>query len=116
MTTGEIGNDTPLRLNEAAKIAFPRGGMSAAGLRREAKRGRLVIARIAGKDFTTLNHIKQMVELCHVSQVRRDSTKGWSEGIRTAASLTPLSTSSSMEDANSALDAVLATLEAQSAP
>jgi hypothetical protein len=39
MTTEDIDCDAPLRLNEAAKIAFPCGGMTAAGLRREAKRG-----------------------------------------------------------------------------
>ena len=29
--------DTPLRLDEAARIAFPAGGMTASGLRREAR-------------------------------------------------------------------------------
>jgi hypothetical protein len=110
-----FGHDTPLRLDAAAKIAFPDGSMTANGLRLEARRGRLVIARIAGKDFTTLNHIKRMVELCHVSQARRDSGGGRNGEIRTAVSLTPPSGSSWMEDASSALDAVLTTLEAHSA-
>jgi hypothetical protein len=65
MTKEEIDDDTPLRLDVAAKIAYPRGGMTAAGLRREWKRGKLVIERVAGKDYTTLNHIKRMRELCH---------------------------------------------------
>jgi hypothetical protein len=62
----EIKPDTPLRLSVAAAMAFPDGSMTASGLRREYARGRLVIERIAGKDFTTLAHIEQMRELCRV--------------------------------------------------
>jgi hypothetical protein len=40
--------------------------MAATGLRREARRGRLVIERIAGKDYTTLACIERMRELCRV--------------------------------------------------
>jgi hypothetical protein len=40
------------------------GGMTVAGLRRERDRNRLVIEKIAGKDFTTLAHIERMRELC----------------------------------------------------
>ena len=46
--------------------------MSASGLRREAARGRLVIERIAGKDFTTLANIERMRELCRVEARGRD--------------------------------------------
>jgi hypothetical protein len=46
--------DPPLRLADAAALAFPHGGMTAAGLRKEAAKGRLAIFRIANKDFTTL--------------------------------------------------------------
>ena len=60
----EIGPDTPLRLDIAARIAFPGGAMTASGLRREAARGRLTIERIAGKDFTTLAAIAAMREQC----------------------------------------------------
>jgi hypothetical protein len=67
-----MGDDTPLRLHDAAKIAFPDGSVSVSSLRREAKRGRLVIERVAGKDFTTLSHIERMRRLCRVEQVRRD--------------------------------------------
>jgi hypothetical protein len=38
-----IAEDTPLRLNGAAALAFPDGSMSASGLRREATRSSLVI-------------------------------------------------------------------------
>jgi hypothetical protein len=59
-----ITRDTPLRLALAAEIAFPQGGVTAASLRAEAKRGRLAIERIAGKDFTTLSAIDEMRERC----------------------------------------------------
>ena len=60
----EITPHTPLRLADAVKIAFPMGGMTVAGLRRERDRKRLVIEKIAGKEFTTLAHIERMRELC----------------------------------------------------
>lgn len=61
-----VGLHDPLRLAVAAAVAFPDGSMTAAGLRRESARGRLVIERIAGKDYTTLFHIERMRELCRV--------------------------------------------------
>ncbi|MEY9182046.1 MULTISPECIES: excisionase [Bradyrhizobium] len=60
----EMSPDTPLRLADAVKIAFPFGGMTVAGLRRERDRNRLVIDKIASKEFTTLAHIERMRELC----------------------------------------------------
>jgi hypothetical protein len=62
----DLDPSAPLRLSVAAAIAFPDGSMSASGLRREAARGRLVIERIAGKDFTTLANISEMRQRCHV--------------------------------------------------
>ena len=62
----EVKPDTPLRLNVAAALAFPDGSMTASGLRRECTRGRLIIERIAGKDYTTLANIERMRELCRV--------------------------------------------------
>ena len=69
-TQPEITPNTPLRLADAVKIAFPMGGMTVAGLRRERDRDRLVIEKIAGKEFTTLAHIERMRELC------RERSKG----------------------------------------
>jgi hypothetical protein len=66
MKRSQIADDAPLRLADAARLAFPAGGMTAAGLRREAARGRLTIERIAGKDFTTLAAIERMRVLCRV--------------------------------------------------
>jgi hypothetical protein len=57
---------TPLRLKIAAELAFPGGGMTASGLRREADRGRLIVERIAGKDYTTLRAIADMRSLCRM--------------------------------------------------
>jgi hypothetical protein len=63
-----IEPDIPIRLAVAARLAFPDGTMTASGLRREAQRGRLVIERIAGKDYTTLAHINRMREQCRLTQ------------------------------------------------
>jgi len=56
----------PLRLEDAIKLGFPHGGMTVSGLRREAARGRLVIEKIANKDFTTLRAIEEMRNSCRV--------------------------------------------------
>jgi hypothetical protein len=69
-----IGPDTPLRLRVAAALAFPDGSMTASGLRREGARGKLIIERIAGKDYTTLANIDRMRELCRVDTKGRAST------------------------------------------
>jgi hypothetical protein len=61
-----IDDHTPLRLDDAVALAFPHGGMTVSGLRREASRGRLKISRIAGKDFITLAAIKEMISQCRV--------------------------------------------------
>lgn len=59
-----VDEDEPLRLDVAAARAFPDGSMTASGLRREYRRGRLVIERVAGKDYTTLKAIREMREQC----------------------------------------------------
>jgi hypothetical protein len=61
-----VGPDTPLRLDVAAALAYPDGSMTGSGLRKEAGRGRLVIERTAGKDYTTLRNIEEMRALCRV--------------------------------------------------
>ena len=77
----EITPDTPLRLVDAVKIAFPLGGMTVAGLRRERDRNRLVIEKIAGKEFTTLAHIERMRELC------REEARGPDSSLRPPAEI-----------------------------
>ena len=69
-----IGPDTPLRLDVAATLAFPGGGMTASGLRKERDRGRLAVERIAGKEFTTLAAIDNMRSLCRDPLSLRAST------------------------------------------
>src|SRR5258708_29063123 len=64
----DIGPDTPLRLERAAQIAFPGGGMTASGLRKERDRQRLTTEIIAGKEYTTLKNIERMRELCRAPQ------------------------------------------------
>jgi hypothetical protein len=69
-----VGPNTPLRLGVAAALAFPDGSMTASGLRRERDRGRLVVERIAGRDYTTLGYIERMRELCRAAD--RDRASG----------------------------------------
>jgi hypothetical protein len=71
-----IGPDTPLRLDNAARLAFPDGSIGASGLRRERDRGHLVIEKIAGKEFTTLRNIEEMRKQCRAKQEGHTSTLG----------------------------------------
>lgn len=112
----DVGPDTPLRLEVAAQIAFPHGGMTVSGLRKERDRQRLVVEKIAGKEFTTLRHIERMRELCRApqkvpgygsnpkSETRREGSSGAKPG--------PLET----ERARSALAALEQTAKALSKP
>jgi hypothetical protein len=77
---GEVSSTAPLRLAVAAKLAFPAGGLTAAGLRREAAKGRLAIERIAGKDYTTLVDIEEMRALCRTNPRALDSGSGPQRG------------------------------------
>jgi len=58
--------NAPLRLEVAVKAAFPAGGLTVAGLRKEIARGRLEVELIAGKQFTTLAAIARMRERCRI--------------------------------------------------
>jgi hypothetical protein len=82
--------DAPLRLAVAASLAFPDGSMTASGLRREAARGRLVIERIAGKDYTTLADIGRMREKCRNQPKGRDCGSVANDATSEAASHIPL--------------------------
>jgi hypothetical protein len=76
-TVTSVPNTDPhalLRLEAAARIAFPDGSVKASALRREALAGRLVIYRIANKDFTTITDIKEMTKRCRVQAKGRMST------------------------------------------
>ncbi|MGA8584448.1 MAG: excisionase [Roseiarcus sp.] len=66
-----VDNDAPMRLADAIEIAFPRGGITVSGLRKEAAKGRLIIERIAGKDFVTLAAINAMRAECRIADPKR---------------------------------------------
>jgi hypothetical protein len=109
-----IKPDTPLRLSVAAVFAFPDGTMTASGLRKEAARGRLVIERIAGKDYTTLANIERMRELCRVEVKAPDCGSGQLGATRVEKSRTALFGLSSMGPSISPQDALKVKLSAQS--
>src|SRR5262245_13636022 len=102
-----IKPDTPLRLDVALKIAFPQGGMTLSGLRRELKRrskqgGCGLIETIARKDFTTLNAIEKMRELCRGDQQGQDSGSNLKKSTPTASGSATRAGSSVTERAKSA--------------
>lgn len=99
----DVTNLMPLRLNVAAALAFPDGSMGASGLRREAARGRLVIERIAGKDYTTLQAIEDMRQLCRVQPSLTNT-------IRAAHGSSAQPGSSATDRGRLALDALLRTV------
>jgi hypothetical protein len=92
-----VGPETPLRLKVAAAIAYPDGSMTASGLRKEAARGRLVIERTAGKDYTTLQAIEEMRKLCRHYPGVRDCGSERQGAISGDGSLTQQSGSSSTQ-------------------
>jgi hypothetical protein len=63
----DADDDVPLPLAEAAARFFgPNSKFSAASLRCEARHGRLVIHRVAGKNCTTMRALREMMEKCRV--------------------------------------------------
>ncbi len=111
-----VADDTPLRLSIAAELAFPQGGITASGLRREAERGNLAIERIAGKDYTTLASIKRMRELCRV--VPKDQGCGSNQRGETKPEKSPSrpSGASGMDQSNDPQASALAKLRALRKP
>ncbi|MER9131928.1 excisionase [Mesorhizobium sp. M0768] len=101
----QFDETTPLRVEIAARIAFPDGSMSAAGLRKERDAGRLETELIAGKEYVSLMAIARMRELC------RGLRKGhaWygvtKAGKKMERAETKLDGLSAMEPASSALAA-----------
>jgi hypothetical protein len=76
--------------------------MTVAGLRRERDRNRLVIEKIAGKEFTTLAHIERMRELCREEARERDFSSNLPAGTRAERFPTRQPGSSETTDAMSA--------------
>ena len=110
LEVGSVARDAPIRLSTAVKLAFPDGTMTASGLRREALRGRLIIERIAGKDFTTLQNIDRMRDLCRV-QAKELGCISEKRDTPMENSSTKLSGSSRTETAISPQDALRARLK-----
>src|SRR4030081_476181 len=108
--------DRPLRLAVVAKVAFPDGSMTASGLRRESQRGRLVIERIAGKDYTTLGAINEMRVRCRVEARDRASGSNRPDGARLAESSRAPSGSSGTAASSGALAQARAKLQRLKAP
>ena len=106
----EITPDTPLRLADAVKIAFPMGGMTVSGLRKEIRRNRLTVEVMAGKQFTTLAAIEEMRRLCRVQARDLDSGSG-QPAAKTVGSLPPPSGSSKTAASISPRDALRNRLE-----
>jgi hypothetical protein len=110
-----IDRNTPLRLKVAASLLFPDGSMTVAGLRAEAQRGRLVIYRLANKDYTTIGNVQGMLEKCRVSNDNHDY--GSDQGARgPAARRSPQRGSSSTTASKLAQDALSAKLQKHKAP
>jgi hypothetical protein len=112
----QIADDTPLRLDVAAALAYPDDSMTASGLRREAARGRLAIERVAGKDYTTLAAIEEMRGLCRVPQKAPVSGSVPKNEIPTARSASAQFGSSETDRARSARAALQRIARAPSAP
>ena len=73
MSSPDIDPNAPIRLADIITIAFPMGGMTVNGLRKEAGRVHLTILRMAGKDFTTLADIEEMKKICREQSSLRAS-------------------------------------------
>jgi hypothetical protein len=73
---------TPIPLKRAVAIFFPEGGVSVSTLRAEARKGRLVLERIGGKDFVTGEAIEKMRELCRVQPKVPAFTSDGQRGVR----------------------------------
>jgi len=75
----------PITLKEACSRVFA-GSITPATLRAEAGRGNLKIFRIGKRDFTTVEDINRMVELCREKDHRRGYT--WTPSAESGSSET----------------------------
>jgi hypothetical protein len=105
-------SDAPLRLDIAAKIAFPDGTMGAAGLRKERDKGHLVTELIAGKEYVTLAAIAAMRKICREQRKARASSGVMKAEKQTVPCAAGPAGSSATAQPSSALAAALATANA----
>jgi len=87
--------NTPIRLAVAAE----KFGLSSSALRREAHNGRLVIFRVAGKDWTTELAVREMFDKCRVKAKSYDSGSSQNDG-RNVGTLQNTPTGSSKTEAS----------------
>lgn len=66
-------DDDPVTLQEACDIVF-RGRITPATLRAEAGRGKITIAKIGKRYFTTLREARELFDRCHAEPEARTST------------------------------------------
>jgi hypothetical protein len=92
------GERAPMRLLDAARAVMGDSAPSAAWLRKQAGEGRLVIWRIAGKDYTTELAVREMLDQC--------ALKGQGSGSGQHTTKPPQSGLSATEPGRSALDAL----------
>lgn len=66
----DAGEHDLIRLTEAPQLPELRGLLTASGLRRERKKGRLTIIEINNKHFVTRAAVKEMIERCRATSNR----------------------------------------------
>jgi hypothetical protein len=66
----DVGEHDLIRLTEAPQLPELRGLLTASGLRREGKKGRLAIIEINNKHFVTRANLKEMIEQCRATSNR----------------------------------------------
>lgn len=95
-----------IRLTEAAEIV----GVSVGSLRKERDKGRLVIWRVAGKDWTSLEEIERMFDQCQNKKKAQGSGSSQHTPTSTATNTKLSGSSETSADTQRALDAALATV------
>lgn len=107
-TPESVTPTTPLRLEIAARFAFPDGSMTTSGLRNEINKGRLVAENIAGKTYTTLANIEAMRTACVIQKDRNStSAKPSAKAINdVGSSLTETQTAAAAKSAQAHLNAM----------
>lgn len=112
----EIGIDTPLRLAAAVELAFPDRSMTVSGLRKERAAGRLETWIMAGKEYTSLAAIDEMVKKCRAQRRVLASISSPPVTTPKAGSLIEPPGLSETERAKFALDAALMKCQAPKKP
>lgn len=82
----DIDREAPLTLSAAAERAFPDGTMTVRTLRAERDRGRLETWIIGKREYTSLDAIAKMIELCRAAPRTRVSTSAHDNGARPSKS------------------------------